>query len=128
MQLYISGTFACNPHICLRWTVTWKSFTLVCHVKNIKYPVFIDNQKGEVAARYFPPYPSTNCKSRAPNTSTVHNNHKSDIMFLFHGEIDKHINGNWTCRHGTGLDIAFIEVTILGKQGGYLNLFDNFIF
>ncbi|CAG2244448.1 unnamed protein product [Mytilus edulis] len=90
------------------------NLTLICKVNSWNHRIFIDNQFGRKVADCIPDRCDPYDKNASMHSTT------NDITFSVNGKIDNKVNGNWTCRHGTNLDIARVEVTVL-KDGQQLD-------
>lgn len=83
------------------------NLTLICKVNSWNHRIFINNQFGRKVADCIPDLCDPYDKNASMHSTT------NDITFSVNGKIDNKVNGNWTCRHGTNLDIAIVEVTVL---------------
>lgn len=82
---------------------------MICKVSNLEHIVYINNQfNKEVGDCY-----SNLCDSYQQNASIIQILESNETIYTVNGQIDKKVNGNWTCRHGTNLQIAQVEVTVL---------------
>lgn len=66
-----------------------------------------------------PPRPFSKCDPYYKNGSITQNPRTNETIYIVKGKIDNYINGNWTCRHGTRKDVAYVEVTVLRIHGMY---------
>ena len=110
--LILTGNKMCSTHICLTWKVNRNCLTLTCKVDKFVHRIFIDDQYGNIQADCSPPNPLIHCESFYKNGIISQNELKNETIFKVVGHIDYHVNGNWTCRHGTSKDTARVEVTI----------------
>lgn len=112
--LFILGCEQCSIGICFSWKVSLDSLTLICKVNRWNHRIFIDNQFGRAVADCLP----KSCQTYYKNASIFPRLANNEITYEVHGQINNEVNGNWTCRHGTNLDIARVEVTVL--KGNYV--------
>ncbi|XP_052066132.1 uncharacterized protein LOC127705817 isoform X3 [Mytilus californianus] len=108
----------CNIQTCFTWKISKNRLTLTCKVDDLHLSVFIDDPFGKVQADCVQPHPFVKCEPYYKNGSITQNSTTKETIFTVQGKIDKSINGNWTCRHGTHRDIAKVEVTVLNTLGG----------
>lgn len=81
---------------------------------------FFNNRKEEQGFCLHPK-PTPKCFPSNTNT-TIMQNSKTNITYLrITGQIYSQFNGQWECRHGTNIDSAFINVTVL-RAGNLLLL------
>lgn len=51
----------------------------------------------------------------------ISQNPKTNITtYVIKRMMDKLLNGNWTCKHGTNFNVASVEVFVLNKEGNIL--------
>lgn len=111
-----SGSFSCRTHVCLNWKVSLNELMLICKIDNLHLKVFIGDQYGNTQADCLPPRPFSKCDPYYKNGSISQNPRTNETIYIVKGNIDYHINGNWTCRHGTRKDVAHVEVTVIKIQ------------
>lgn len=102
----------CSIAICFTWKVSFNSLTLNCKVNSWNHRIFIDNQFGIAVADCIPSF----CDSYHPNASINQLLASNEVIYTVSGRIDKRINGNWTCRHGSKFKLAKVEVTVLKDE------------
>ncbi|VDH90826.1 Hypothetical predicted protein [Mytilus galloprovincialis] len=107
---------SCNSHLCFTWKVTIHELTLICKINNLHLRVLIGDQFGNTQADCLPPTSSSNCEPYYQNGTIMQNQITNETIYIVKGKIDRHINGNWTCRHGTRRDVARVEVTVLKEN------------
>lgn len=79
----------------------------------LQHFIFIENQFNNRVADCVPDL----CESYHQNATIIQIFESNKTIYTVYGQIDKKVNGNWTCRHGTNKDIAQVEVTVLkGKN------------
>lgn len=115
----ILGTFSCRSHVCLNWKISSSELILTCKVDNLHLKVIIGDQYGNMQADCLPPRPFSKCDPYYKNGSITQNPRTNETIYIVKGKIDNYINGNWTCRHGTRKDVAYVEVTVLRIHGMY---------
>lgn len=118
--MYISiGVHSCNIPVCLTWRISVDKLILVCKVDDLHNWVFIDDPFGSRRADCFPAIDDSSCDSYKTNESITQNLTTHEIIYTVHGGINNRLNGNWSCRHGTNLHVATVEVTVL-EMGKYI--------
>lgn len=117
---FIVETSSCKRYVCFNWKVTVNELKLTCKVSKLHYRVWILNQFGTEQAQCIPPTPLSKCYTYYSNGTISQNPKTNETVFIVHGHIDSHINGNWTCRHGKKRDLAQVEVTVLRTQGNFV--------
>lgn len=119
--------------MCLRWTVQHNQITFICKIDKLQHPVhFYDNYEREIAYCNIPnPRPECTSLPKQHKNVTVtvtQNPYKLETVLIVNGKIDQRLNGNWSCRHGTNLFEADVEINILTAEGiNYLILFLHYI-
>ncbi|CAC5378538.1 unnamed protein product [Mytilus coruscus] len=110
--IFINGLHSCNFEICFTWKVSPDNLTLICKVHSLKYRVRIKNPYHIQVADCFPGIGKSICDSTYKN-GTIHQDKKSKTtVYTVNGTIDNHVNGIWTCIHGTKIDNATVDVTV----------------
>ncbi|XP_052065100.1 uncharacterized protein LOC127704907 [Mytilus californianus] len=110
--IFINGLNSCNFEICFTWKVSPDNLTLICKVHSLKYRVRIQNPYHIQVADCFPAFGKSICDSTYKN-GTIHQDKKSKTtVYTVNGTIDNHVNGIWTCIHGTKIDNATVDVTV----------------
>ncbi|XP_063398898.1 uncharacterized protein LOC134683519 [Mytilus trossulus] len=107
------GTYSCRTHVCFNWKISSSELILTCKVDNLHLKVIIGDQYGNMQADCLPPRPFSKCDPYYKNGSITQNPKTNETIYIVKGKIDNYINGNWTCRHGTRKDVAYVEVTVL---------------
>lgn len=110
---YTCGSKQCGITVCLTWTVTITRLKLICKVNNLNFNVQIEDPEGKLQADCLPPTPESRCSSHVKNGSISQNVLTNETTFILKGNIYSHVNGYWTCRHGTNVDLAKVDVTVL---------------
>lgn len=87
--------------------------TLICKINNLHLRVLIGDQFGNTQADCLPPTTASICEPYYQNGTIIQNRRTNETIYIVKGNIDRHINGYWTCRHGTRRDVARVEVTVL---------------
>ncbi|XP_071182050.1 uncharacterized protein [Mytilus edulis] len=122
-----SKTSPCNSYLCFTWKVNMNELTLNCKINDLHLRVLIGDQFGNIQADCLPPTSSSNCEPYYQNGTIIQNRKTNETIYIVKGKIDRHINGNWTCRHGTRRDVARVEVTVFKENNtnsfitGYTN-------
>lgn len=99
--------------MCLTWKVNVQQLTLMCKVNNLHLRVLIGDPFGNIQADCLPLTSNSICDSFYRNGTIIQNRMTNETIYIVKGKIDRHINGNWTCRHGTRREVARVEVTVL---------------
>lgn len=110
----------CSIHVCLRWTVDINRITFICKIDDLHHPVyFFDNYEREIAYCNIPiPRPEcTPFPKQQTNVTVTQNPIKLETVVIVQGKIDPRFNGKWSCRHGTNLSEAHVEINILTAKG-----------
>lgn len=118
--MYFTEAESCEDGVCLTWTVTVHQLKLKCKVGRLLHRVQFINPLGNVSADCVPPIPiiqRVQCNSHFTNGSIWQNVKTNETFYTVNGTIDYHVNGNWTCKHGTGRGTADVEVTVLKGKG-----------
>lgn len=98
--------------MCFTWTLKNDDLRLKCKVNWLRYDISIFDRNGiEQGSCNFPLFKPV-CYNYHPNgyifqdflTNTT-------TLTIRNAGIESSFNGNWTCRHGRGIDIATAEVT-----------------
>lgn len=72
----------------------------------------------------FPGVEKSVCDSPYKNGSIQQDKNTNTTIYTVSGTIDNHVNGIWTCIHGTKIDNATVDVTVFirkGNQKHYIN-------
>lgn len=113
-----TGLNSCNFKICFTWKVSQDNLTLICKVHSLKYRVRITNPYHIKVADCFPGYKNLSvCDSPYKNGSIHQDRNTNTTIYTVNGTIDNHVNGIWTCNHGTEIDNAKVDVTVLIHTG-----------
>lgn len=110
-----AGINACNLQTCMEWRISVDELTLICKIEHFHLLVLIDDPSGSTRADCYPDTEHTTCESYYENESITQNPKTKEIVYTVHGKIDHRLNGNWSCRHGTRLNVATVEVTVLER-------------
>lgn len=110
-----AGINACNLQTCLEWRISVDELNLICKINNLHLLVLIDDPSGSTRADCYPDTEHTTCESYYENESITQNMTTKEIVYTVHGKIDHRLNGKWSCRHGTRLNVATVEVTVLER-------------
>lgn len=121
----LAGINACNLQTCLEWRISVDELTLICKIDNLHLLVLIDDPAGSTRADCYPDTEHTTCESYYENESITQNPTTKEIVYTVHGKIDHHLNGKWSCRHGTRLNVATVEVTVLERCTYVIMSFNN---
>lgn len=113
----------CTDGVCFTWKVSAKRITLICKVGKLDHRITIINTSGQIQADCLPTFPNTTCDHHFKNTSIWQNKTSNETFCTVDGQIDYHVNGNWTCKHGTGLGVAIVEVTVLKVTKSYVSIY-----
>ncbi|XP_076113724.1 uncharacterized protein LOC143082025 [Mytilus galloprovincialis] len=109
----------CSINICLRWTARQDILTIICKIDRLYLPVYIYNNFGKEIARCSIPFPSPLCTPTHNNIIVQQNAKTNETIVKVRRNIDRSINGNWSCRHGYGVSKyeANIEINIPSSKG-----------
>lgn len=114
------GISSCNINICLAWSVNEKILTLICKVDKLHHKVRFFNQYHKTQGYCLQPFPAPHCFAFYRNSSISQNVSTNETYLTVKGVINNNINGQWSCLHGTNLDAAIVNVTVLRhKETGY---------
>lgn len=100
--------------ICFTWTLRKDVLSLICKVDHLIYDVAILGENGEERASCLMPSIVSHCVSYLTHgyiSQDIRTNTTALIVSSF--DIDNPLHRNWTCRHGTGLESATAEVTVI---------------
>ncbi|XP_063419177.1 uncharacterized protein LOC134701996 [Mytilus trossulus] len=111
----ITGTDVCNIQICLTWTVQNNYLDIRCRVNNLRFGVVVVNNRQQEQGFCIHPRPTPKCVASNNNTEIMQNSLTNITYLRIQGEMDRHFNGRWECKHGTNRDSATINVTILNS-------------
>lgn len=113
--LLISEILSCNIKVCLTWMANTNSIEFRCRVDDLIFQVkFFNKFNSELAYCLFPirNLNETRCSSHFINSTIVQDLKTNTTMLTVRGQIDKRINGVWSCKHGTNISQATVNVTV----------------
>lgn len=109
-----SEILSCNIKVCLTWMANTNTIEFRCRVNDLHLQVkFFNKFNSELAYCSFPIRDSneTSCYSYFINSTIVQDLKTNSTMLTVRGQIDKRINGVWSCQHGTNISQATVNVT-----------------
>lgn len=112
----IQGIHLCGIHICLTWSVTTNAMQLFCKVSNLNHKVKMFNPNGIEVGYCLVPTPAEFCYVYTQSINLTQSTETNVTTLTLHGEMTSSINGKWSCHHGTNIDVATVNVTILKDQ------------
>lgn len=109
-----SEILSCNIKVCLTWMANTNTIEFRCRVDDLIFQVkFLNKFNSELAHCPFPIRDSneTSCYSYFINSTIVQDLKTNTTTLTVRGQIDKRINGEWSCQHGTNISQAIVNVT-----------------
>lgn len=97
----------------MTWEAKKDSITFKCKVSNLVWEVgFINHEHKNQGYCLFP--------IKVPTCFSLHNVISQDLqtnttVLVIQRHVDSRLNGPWKCYHGTNLDSAIVNVTVLKK-------------
>ena len=89
--------------------------TLVCRIQKHQFATSIVDPKGDVKANCFPLH--SWCFTNQNNGNVSFNHKTNELTLTVCGDINKGVNGDWLCKHGSDKAIAHVEATVLPYHG-----------
>lgn len=114
---FFLGISLCNIRMCLAWSVDEKILTFTCKVNRLQFRVELVNQYHITQGYCLHPFPSPYCYTYYRNSTITQNTYTNETYLIVKGLINNSINGQWSCHHGTNIDVAFVNVTVLTSKG-----------
>lgn len=113
---------SCNIDVCLTWSATKEKISFKCKVNSLLFTVKFFNQLHEEHAYCLSPIPLVSCYSLLDKDKSIITQDalRNITILTLEKRIDDTINGAWTCFHGTEVDKAVVNVTVL--RGGKMNI------
>ena len=98
--------------MCLTWTWSIENNTLIlnCKIDNIISGVSIYNPYGVEQAYCLLPYPVPVCFARHKYGHIFQNITTHETIYTMNGNLKEDIRGNWSCHHGTNIDMVYAFV------------------
>lgn len=112
IQIFISVVTSCDIKICLTWDVKSHNITFKCRVNYLKFAVTFKNPLNQEMGYCQLPIPVSSCHT-LPNNSMTQDLETNTTTLIVRKHIGDSINGPWTCCHGTNIDVAVVNVTVL---------------
>lgn len=79
------------------------------------------NPSNEELAHCLSPFPIPTCYTS--NRNTILQSRKTNTtVFVVKHHIDSSLNGQWKCAHGTNIDEAIVNITVLQEGQYFLNI------
>lgn len=124
IRFFFIETQSCNINVCLTWSAMKNEITFKCRVNALSWQVKFFNQFHKEQAYCMSPIPFSHCFSLSTNCTITQDAQHNITMLTVRGRIDKRINGGWTCYHGTNVDNAVVNVTVL-REGKDINFYNS---
>jgi hypothetical protein len=96
--------------ICLTWSIENNTLILNCKIDNIISGVSIYNPHGVEQAHCLLPYPVPVCFARHKYGRIFQNITTHETIYTMNGNFKEGIRGNWSCHHGTNIDMVYAFV------------------
>lgn len=100
-------------YMCLTWKIKNKSLLLTCKVSKLVWSVRLYDALNRELGHCLSPIPISQCYTMSNSISIRQNKKTNETIFNVTEPLDHHLNGNWTCKHGTFFDSVTTEVTLL---------------
>ncbi|XP_052103369.1 uncharacterized protein LOC127736819 [Mytilus californianus] len=130
MFLYILGILSlcmkfivsCSVHVCLTWEAKKGNITFKCKVSQLKFKVDFLNPKNEEQGYCISPIPVPGCYSL--HNVITQDQQTNTTVLVIQRHVDNRLNGPWKCYHGTNVDAAIVNVTVI-QQVIFKTVFKN---
>lgn len=110
---FFSVIQSCSVHVCLTWEAKKENITFKCKVSQLKFKVDFLNPKNEEQGYCISPIPHPECHSS--HNVITQNLETNTTVLVIQRHVDNRLNGPWKCYHGTNVDAAFVNVTVIEK-------------
>lgn len=84
---------------------------LTCKTDDLQLKIIFHDNLDEEKGFCLLSYPKPLCHSHSENDSISINLGTNETMLVVHDISDKHIQGRWTCSHGTSYEHAVVNIT-----------------
>lgn len=111
ISIAFSVILTCDVHVCLTWEAEKGNITFKCKVSALRFEVHFLNPANDDLGFCVSPVPVPGCYSRDNVISQDLETNTSVLVIQRH--IDNRLNGPWKCRHGTNVDAAIVNVTVI---------------
>ncbi|CAG2198223.1 unnamed protein product [Mytilus edulis] len=113
--LFVFELQPCNIDVCLTWSATKEKISFKCKVNALLFTVKFFNQLHQEQAYCASPIPHVLCFPLLSNSNITQDVVHNITILTLERRIDDRINGAWTCCHGTNVDKAVVNVTVLRR-------------
>ncbi|XP_063412542.1 uncharacterized protein LOC134695254 [Mytilus trossulus] len=115
--LYISNTviLSCNIQVCLTWQAEKDGISFKCKVNKLSWKVMFYNPSNQELAHCLTPFPIPECYT-SPNNTIQQSRITNTTIFIVKHHIESSLNGQWKCTHGTNVDEATVNITVLKEE------------
>ncbi|CAC5415314.1 unnamed protein product [Mytilus coruscus] len=122
LMLYTSNTviFSCNIQVCLTWQAEKDGISFKCKVNKLLWKVMFYNPSNQELAHCLMPFPIPECYT-SPNNTIRQSSITNTTIFIVKQRIQSSLNGQWKCSHGTNVDEATVNITVLKEECTCLN-------
>lgn len=101
----------------MTWNFTGEKLKLKCLTNQTLSKISITDPFNQEQGYCSIPYPFPACTSHYRNGYIHQTLAGKETIFDLGGLIDTSVNGKWSCNHGTNVETAFADVSILNKIG-----------
>ena len=109
--LVLQGIFVrSHCSMCLTWSIENNTLILNCKIDKIISAVSIYNPHGVEQAYCLLPYPVPVCFARHKYGRIFQNITTHETIYIMNGNFKEGILGNWSCHHGTNIDMVYAFV------------------
>ncbi|XP_063412686.1 uncharacterized protein LOC134695384 isoform X2 [Mytilus trossulus] len=113
-SLYIKAIHSCSVHVCLTWEATKENITFKCKVTQLRFKVDFFNPKNEEQGYCTSPLPEPRCYSS--HNIITQDRRTNTTVLVIERHVDNKLNGPWKCNHGTNIEAAIVNLTVLQQE------------
>lgn len=106
---------SCNIHVCLTWQAEKDGISFKCKVNKLSWKVMFYNPLNQELAHCLTPIPVPECFT-TPNNTIRQSSITNTTIFIMKQHIQSSLNGQWKCTHGTNIDEATVNITVLKEE------------
>lgn len=103
----------------MSWSIRQNTLIFRCQTSDMNGKISFYDQHNQEQAQCTIPYSSPQCISYYPNRLIEQNVKLRETSLVIRGDVDHHLNGNWSCHLGQNIESAFTYVRILNTFGKY---------
>ncbi|CAC5355043.1 unnamed protein product [Mytilus coruscus] len=111
---FLNGLMVCRCHLCLTWSIHRQNLHLTCKTDDLQLKIIFHDNLNEEKGFCLLSYPKPLCHSHSENDSISINVVTNETVLVVHDISNRHIEGRWTCRHGTNYEYAIVNITRMG--------------